>query len=68
MALQAAGLLTAVNAAVSAATDPLIAIYWNNASTFERADPRVAALASAINQTSAQIDAVFIAGAQYPDA
>lgn len=68
MALQAAGLLTSVTAAVAASPDPLVAIYWGNASSFDRADPRVVALASAINQTSAQIDAVFIAGAQYPDA
>ena len=66
MALQAAGILTAVTAAVNASPDPLVGIYWANASSFDRADPRVVALGSAVGQTAAQMDAVFVAAAQYP--
>ena len=66
MALQAAGILTAVTAAVNASPDPLVGIYWANASSFERADPRVVALGAAIGQTSAQMDAVFIQAGSYP--
>jgi hypothetical protein len=67
MALQAAGLLTSVTAAVNASPDPLVPIYWNNASSFDRADARVAALGAAAGQTPAQMDAIFVAAAQYPD-
>ena len=66
MALQAAGILTAVTAAVNASPDPLVGIYWANAGSFDRADPRVVALGSAVGQTAAQMDAVFVAAAQYP--
>ena len=67
MALQAAGVLAAVSAAVAASPDPLVAIYWGNASSFDRADARVVALGAAVGQTPAQMDAIFIAAAQYPD-
>ena len=67
MALQAAGALAAVSAAVAASPDPLVAIYWGNASSFDRADARVVALGAAVGQTPAQMDAIFIAAAQYPD-
>ena len=67
MALQAAGILTAVTAAVNASTDPLVGIYWANASEFNRTDSRVIALGVAVGQTPAQIDALFIAAAQYPN-
>jgi hypothetical protein len=66
MALQAAGILAAVSAAVAASPDPLVAIYWGNASSFDRADARVAALGAAAGQTPAQMDAIFVAAAQYP--
>ena len=66
MALQAAGILTAVTAAVNASPDPLVGIYWANASSFDRADPRVVALGAAVGQTAAQMDAIFVAAASYP--
>jgi hypothetical protein len=67
MALQAAGLLSNVTLAVNASPDPLVPIYWNNASSFDRADPRIALLGAAVGQTPAQIDAVFNQAGTYPN-
>lgn len=63
-ALQKAGLLSQVQAAVTASPDPLSAIVWNNAATFERASPTLQALATAAGLTAAQLDSLFIAAAQ----
>lgn len=62
-ALSNAGLLANAQAAVNASTNPLVPLAWNNAQTFDRASPTIAALATALNLTSAQLDALFIAAA-----
>jgi hypothetical protein len=67
MALQAAGLLSNVTLAVNASPDPLVPIYWNNASSFDRADPRIVLLGAAVGQTPAQIDAAFNQAGTYPN-
>ena len=65
LALMAAGRLPAVNAAVAAmpgAQGDAARIEWNASSTVERNKPLVLVMASALGLTSAQIDALFIAG------
>ncbi len=64
--LTAQGLMTAVSAAVSAAstTNPLIGKLWaSEALPIKRSSSTLAALASAAGITSAQLDALFIAAA-----
>ena len=58
--------MTSVTAAVNASPDPLVPTYWNNASAFDHVDPRVVALGTAVGQTAAQMDAIFVAAASYP--
>ena len=62
-ALSIAGLLTNAQAAVSASPNPLVALAFNNAQTFDRDSPTVAALAGALSLTSAQLDQLFITAA-----
>lgn len=62
-ALQKAGLLAQVQAAVNASTDPLTAIIWNNAAIFERSSAVLQALAIAAGISAAQLDSLFIAAA-----
>lgn len=64
VALHNAGLLTKVEAIISdPATDPVTVIAWQDAQTFNRTSPTLAALASALALTSADLDALFIAAA-----
>ena len=58
LALNAAGLLDKVNAAVAAA-DPATQITWEFATQIDRNDPLIAALAGVLNLSSAQIDTLF---------
>jgi hypothetical protein len=58
LALNAAGLLSAVQATVDAG-DEATKINWEYASTVDRNDALVMALAPAIGLTSAQLDALF---------
>lgn len=62
-ALSNAGLLTQVQSAASASTNPLIALALNNAQTFDRNSNTMATLAQALSLTDAQLDALFIAAA-----
>jgi hypothetical protein len=62
-ALHNAGLLTQVQAAVTASTDPLVGLAWNNAQAFDRNSTMLASLATALNITQTQLDNLFIAGA-----
>jgi hypothetical protein len=62
--LQLAGLLTNAQAAVAAATDPMVALAWNNAQTFDRSSPTMAGLAVALGLTDSQVDDLFRAAAQ----
>lgn len=58
-ALTAAGLRNAVESAISAA-DQDTRDWYEFATTFERAHPRVAALAAALNVTAQQLDALWV--------
>jgi hypothetical protein len=60
LALEAAGKLDAVTAAVAAA-DAKTKIYWATATALHRDHPVVLALGAAVGLTPAQIDALFIA-------
>lgn len=62
LALLGAGLLQQVEAAVAAA-DLVTQIAWSQATSIERDSPTVAGLSAALGLTSAQLDALFIAGA-----
>ena len=62
-ALQNAGLLTAASAAVTAMNNEAITAFWAQAQSIDRASPTVAAIASTLNLTGAQLDALFIAAA-----
>jgi hypothetical protein len=64
VALHHAGLLSQIEAIISdPGTDPVTVIAWQDAQTFNRTSPTLAALASALNLTSADLDALFIAAA-----
>ncbi len=58
LALEQLNLLTAVQTAVSSASQSVQTL-WNFTSIFERHDPNVIALGAAVGQTPAQIDALF---------
>ena len=62
-ALNVAGLLDAVEAAVAAA-DRSVQIAWEYATTIERGSPFISAMKSAIGLTDQQLDDLFIAAAQ----
>ena len=59
IALSRAGKLAAVEAAVSAAGGET-KIWWDEALSFDRSSPVIAALGGAIGLTSADIDALFV--------
>ena len=61
-ALIEAGLFAAADAAAKAAGG-VTAQAWDYANVFERQSPTIAALASGLKLTSAQVDALFIAAA-----
>jgi len=63
-ALHQVGLLDQASAATAAMNSPVLNAFWANASTLERASPTLASLATALNLSSAQVDALFIAAAQ----
>jgi len=63
-ALNNAGLLAKAQAAVNAAPDANVSIFWNNSSDFRRDSPSIAAIGQALGMTPAQIDALFIAAAK----
>jgi hypothetical protein len=66
LALQTAGLLTQVNAAIAAMTGAVgeaARIEWEFSSTVERHKPLVIALAPVLGMTDAQLDDLFIAAA-----
>ena len=60
-----AGLLTQLESAVAAAGDDT-AIWYADAQTWQRTDPHVIALASALSLAPAQVDALFVAAAAIP--
>ena len=62
-ALSNAGLLTQAQAAVNAAGG-LTLLAWDNAQSFDRTSPTMTTLATALNLTSAQVDALFIVAAK----
>jgi hypothetical protein len=64
LALNAAGLLSAVQAAVDAG-DEATKINWEYASAVDRNDALVTTLAPAIGLTSAQLDALFTQAASF---
>jgi hypothetical protein len=62
IAITNAGYMSAVEAVIAAA--PVTAqIAWAKATTFARPSPTIAAIASALGWTGAQVDALFIAAA-----
>jgi hypothetical protein len=62
MALQNAGLLASVESTVAAGT-AATQIYWADAPDFHRDHPVLLSLATALNLSSAQVDALFTAAA-----
>lgn len=63
LALNASGKLAAVQAAVNASTDTSVQIWFEYATVWERANPIVASLGTAIGLTPADIDALFVQAA-----
>jgi hypothetical protein len=59
-ALQAGGLLTAANAAVAAANDEVLSLYWASATNISRNAPSLLGIATALSLSSAQVDALFV--------
>lgn len=60
-ALDNAGLLDSVEAIIADPQTPNITrLAWNNAQTFDRSSPTLAALALALGLTEAQVDALFL--------
>lgn len=64
LALNAAGLLTNVKSAV-AVSDMATQLAFDNASTFDRDSPFMATMATALNLTSDQLDALFTSAATF---
>lgn len=65
MALHNAGLLAQVDAiAADPATDPMVVIAINDAQTFDRNSPTLAALAGGLGLSDADLDALFIAASE----
>jgi hypothetical protein len=65
IALQKAGLLTQVQNFINASTDPAVPIFWNSAPQWERNNPTMLALCTAIGFPSTQVDQLFAQAAQY---
>ena len=63
-ALAMAGLPPVVDAAIAASGSVIAQIAWADAQVFERSSPTIAALASAIGLTEAQIDDLFRAAGE----
>ena len=63
IALSRAGKLAAVEAVVSAAGGET-KIWWDEALSFDRANPAIAAMGAAVGMTPADIDALFVAAAK----
>ena len=61
-ALQAAGLLTTANTAVAAQGSP-VTDFWASASNIDRTSPTLAGIATLLNLTPAQVDALFVQAA-----
>lgn len=68
LALLGAGLLNSVQPTIDAIPDPVqrsaAQIEWDDRLTFERTNPTLVALATAMGMTGEQLDALFIAAAQ----
>jgi hypothetical protein len=62
-ALSAAGLLTQADAAIAAANNSVLTLFWATAANLDRASPTLATLAGALNLSSAQVDQLFIQAA-----
>lgn len=58
--LNAQGLRAQVEAAVAASTDPNIKDLWLFSDIYKRNDPMLTAIATGLNLTAAQVDALFI--------
>lgn len=64
-ALHNAGLLEAVQAVIDdPETDPITKLAWEDAQTFERASPTIAALAIILSLNDADLDNLFFAAAE----
>lgn len=64
LALLHAGKLAEAEAAITAAADPALAIYWADTSAFHRDHPRMLAIAQSLGWTGDQLDALFTAAAE----
>ena len=62
-ALHEAGLLDQADAMITAANNPVLAAFWSNATSIERASPTLASLATQLNLASDQLDALFVRAA-----
>jgi hypothetical protein len=63
-AMQNAGILAMVQAAVAASSNPLIPLAFANSATFDRNGAFINELAPGLGLSSAQLDALFVAAAQ----
>lgn len=63
-ALLQAGQLDAVEAAVTASTDPLIKLAWSNAIQYQRLSPMVEGIGKELSWTDAELDQLFEAAGQ----
>ena len=63
LALHNAGKLSAVETAINSA-GPVAKITWNEAVEFERNNPLIAAISSAIGMSSSEIDALWLEAAK----
>ncbi len=64
LALLAAGKLDEIEAAIAAAADRTLAIYWQDTSHFHRDHPRLLALATSLGMSPAEVDALFLAASE----
>jgi hypothetical protein len=66
LALLDAELLSTVQTWIDEQADEATRIYWTESTIFERNHPLIEQVATALNLTSEQVDALFVAAAQIP--
>lgn len=64
LALLAAGKLDVAEAAIAAANDRTLSIYWAHTSAFHRDHPRMLAITQALGWTASDLDDLFTAAAE----
>jgi hypothetical protein len=59
-ALQGAGLLDRANAAIAAADNPVLSLFWQTATTIDRTSSTLAQVSARLGMTGEQVDQLFI--------